>query len=71
MSTEDLEWISTVQVFAGSSSFTYDHVFSGESDTALYETCVLPLVEGLFGGYNATIFAYGQTGSGIVIAITL
>ena len=24
----------------------------------------LPVVEGLFEGYNATIFAYGQTGSG-------
>jgi kinesin family protein 4/21/27 len=25
---------------------------------------VQPLVDGLFKGYNATVFAYGQTGSG-------
>jgi len=30
----------------------------------LYPTCVAPLVEALFKGYNATVFAYGQTGSG-------
>lgn len=30
----------------------------------LYGACVAPLVEGLFSGYNATVFAYGQTGSG-------
>lgn len=30
----------------------------------LYPKCVAPLVDGLFKGYNATVFAYGQTGSG-------
>ena len=54
------------QVFAGPNSFTYDHVFGGEGDPEekLYSNCVEPLVEGLFKGYNATVFAYGQTGSG-------
>jgi hypothetical protein len=28
----------------------------------LYSRCVAPLVDGLFRGYNATVFAYGQTG---------
>lgn len=27
----------------------------------IYRTCVQPLVEGFFEGYNATILAYGQT----------
>lgn len=27
----------------------------------VYKTCVEPLVEGCFDGYNATVFAYGQT----------
>lgn len=47
--------------------FTYDHVFGGDAGTEpdlLYPKCVAPLVEGLFKGYNATVFAYGQTGSG-------
>ncbi len=50
----------------GSNSFTYDSVFGGTGlpPGRLYETCVLPLVQGLFKGYNATVFAYGQTGSG-------
>lgn len=54
------------QVFAGASSFTYDHVFGsgGRREDVLYESCVQPLVDGLFKGYNATVFAYGQTGSG-------
>ena len=30
----------------------------------LFRECVLPLVNGLFNGFNATVFAYGQTGSG-------
>ncbi|GAB4822357.1 hypothetical protein N2152v2_009403 [Parachlorella kessleri] len=48
-------------------SFRYDHVFGGESgqpSAQLYSNCVAPLVDGLFKGYNATVFAYGQTGSG-------
>ncbi len=54
------------QVITGPHSFSYDHVFGGggKGSDKLYEECVAPLVDGLFGGYNATVFAYGQTGSG-------
>lgn len=27
----------------------------------VYDTCVKQLVDGVFQGYNATVFAYGQT----------
>ncbi|KAL4427717.1 hypothetical protein ABPG75_001806 [Micractinium tetrahymenae] len=54
------------QVGCGAHMFTYDHVFGsrGEPTGALFERVVAPLVDGLFKGYNATVFAYGQTGSG-------
>jgi hypothetical protein len=54
------------QVSTGHHEFTYDHVFGGDGahPETLYSKCVAPLVDGLFRGYNATIFAYGQTGSG-------
>jgi hypothetical protein len=57
------------QVTAGGTPFTFDHVYGGGTSGAqpagmLYEQCVQPLVDGLFKGYNATVFAYGQTGSG-------
>ncbi len=55
------------EVVAGpSNSFSYDHVFGGlgKRSDLLYDECVAPLVDGLFSGYNATVFAYGQTGSG-------
>lgn len=49
------------QVGHGAHLFTYDHVFADapEADppSALYDRCVAPLVEGLFRGYNATVFA--------------
>lgn len=54
-----------VQVFTGHHEFTYDHVFGGPDGAEpdqLYPKCVAPLVDGLFRGYNATVFAYGQTG---------
>ena len=46
----------------GQHNFTYDHVFGGNAGAPpgiLYVQCVQPLVEGLFKGYNATVFAYG------------
>ncbi|XP_020091220.1 kinesin-like protein KIN-4C isoform X1 [Ananas comosus] len=54
------------QVQIGSYAFTYDHVYgsSGSPYSSLFEECVLPLVDALFSGYNATVLAYGQTGSG-------
>jgi len=46
-------------------AFTYDHVFESFSKQEdLYNKTVIPLVEGFFKGYNATVLAYGQTGSG-------
>ncbi|KAL1495803.1 hypothetical protein AB1Y20_016664 [Prymnesium parvum] len=46
-------------------SFTFDHVFDPtSSQESIHRTCVAPLLESFFQGYNATIFAYGQTGSG-------
>lgn len=54
------------QITAGGQCFTYDHVYggAGKPPAQLYNHCVQPLVDGLFKGYNATVFAYGQTGSG-------
>lgn len=51
----------------GAHVFTYDHVFGagGEPTGKLFERCVAPLVEGLFKGYNATVFAYGQVSDAI------
>ncbi|XP_026930436.2 kinesin-like protein KIF14 [Acinonyx jubatus] len=34
------------------------------SQTTVYETLAIPLLERAFEGYNACLFAYGQTGSG-------
>nr|CAB3259095.1 kinesin-like protein KIF21A [Phallusia mammillata] len=46
-------------------AFTYDYVFDTPTEQhTVYDTCIKPLVEGCFEGYNATVLAYGQTGSG-------
>ncbi|KAL5984966.1 Kinesin-like protein KIN-4C [Asimina triloba] len=54
------------QIQIGSHAFTFDHVFGsgGSPVSTVYDTCVAPLVDSLFHGYNATVLAYGQTGSG-------
>ncbi|KAF3329159.1 chromosome-associated kinesin KIF4 [Carex littledalei] len=54
------------QIQIGSHVFTYDHVYgsSGAQSCRIFGECVLPLVDALFCGYNATVLAYGQTGSG-------
>ncbi|XP_074591103.1 kinesin-like protein KIN-4C [Curcuma longa] len=54
------------QVQISSHAFTFDHVYgsSGSLYSSIFEECVLPLIEGFFHGYNATVLAYGQTGSG-------
>lgn len=50
--------------------FALDAVFGDASGPGggpsgrLYARCVAPLVEGVFGGVNGTVFAYGQTGAG-------
>ncbi|XP_022714583.1 kinesin-like protein KIN-4A isoform X1 [Durio zibethinus] len=54
------------QVQIGIHSFTFDHVYgsTGSPPSSMFEECIVPLVDGLFQGYNATVLAYGQTGSG-------
>lgn len=54
------------QVQIGTHSFTFDYVYGndGSRSSGMFEECVLPLVDGLVQGYNATVLAYGQTGSG-------
>ncbi|XWS21231.1 hypothetical protein CRYUN_Cryun30bG0037700 [Craigia yunnanensis] len=54
------------QVQIGTHSFTFDHVYgsTGSPSASMFEECIVPLVDGLFQGYNATVLAYGQTGSG-------
>ncbi|XP_029463115.1 chromosome-associated kinesin KIF4A isoform X2 [Rhinatrema bivittatum] len=54
------------QVVVGNEkSFTYDYVFDPSTEQEeVFNTSVLPLINGIFEGYNATVLAYGQTGSG-------
>ncbi len=61
-----------LQIAIGANCFNYDFAFGspgGAPPATLYQQCVQPLVEGLFKGYNATVFAYGQTGSGKTCAL--
>ena len=52
-------------VIGDDKAFTYDYVFGSSSkQEELYNDTVIPLLEGFFKGYNATVLAYGQTGSG-------
>ncbi|XP_059808842.1 kinesin-like protein kif7 isoform X4 [Hypanus sabinus] len=45
--------------------FQFDMIFDQiSSQEEVYKSCVEPLVEAFFEGFNATVFAYGQTGSG-------
>ncbi|GLB33540.1 putative TRAFAC class myosin-kinesin ATPase superfamily protein [Lyophyllum shimeji] len=45
--------------------FMFDKVFGHEArQQDVYEATAQPLLEGLFNGYNATVFAYGATGCG-------
>lgn len=56
-----------MQVAICEKSFMFDKVYGscgGPDPEHLFDDCVAPLVDGLFKGYNATVFAYGQTGSG-------
>ncbi|NXD11940.1 KIF4 protein, partial [Nothocercus nigrocapillus] len=54
------------QVIVGNDkSFTYDYVFDPSVEQEeVFNTAVVPLIRGIFKGYNATVLAYGQTGSG-------
>ncbi|KAJ1559752.1 kinesin motor protein cin8, partial [Nowakowskiella sp. JEL0078] len=45
--------------------FEFHDIFAPlDTQAALYEGCVLPLVEAAVDGFAGTIFAYGATGSG-------
>jgi hypothetical protein len=53
----------------GEHIYAYDHVYTQDSEThAVFTDMAQPLCEGLFEGFNGTLFAYGQTGSGKVRA---
>ncbi|KAG2464027.1 KIF4 protein, partial [Polypterus senegalus] len=54
------------QVIVGNNKpFTYDYVYDPMTEQEeVFNTSVVPLLTGLFKGYNATVLAYGQTGSG-------
>ena len=39
-------------------------IFMFKFQAKVFEMTAMPLLQGLFEGYNATILAYGQTGSG-------
>uniref|UniRef100_A0A4W3IDY8 Kinesin family member 4B n=1 Tax=Callorhinchus milii TaxID=7868 RepID=A0A4W3IDY8_CALMI len=56
----------TPQVILGKDKpFTYDYVFDPCTEQEeVFNTAVVPLIDGVFKGYNATVLAYGQTGSG-------
>ncbi|RKP33765.1 P-loop containing nucleoside triphosphate hydrolase protein, partial [Dimargaris cristalligena] len=45
--------------------FTFDYVFGQQStQSEIYESSVVPLLDKFVDGYNVTILAYGQTSSG-------
>ena len=45
--------------------FAFDRVFGKEcTQVEVFEEVAIPTLNGVFEGYNGTIFAYGQTGSG-------
>ncbi|XP_065844759.1 kinesin-like protein KIF27 [Oscarella lobularis] len=46
-------------------AFTFDQILGPEANQeTVFNTCIVPLIDGWFQGYNVTAFAYGQTGSG-------
>ena len=45
--------------------YAFDHAFSNDVSTrTVYENTTRFLIEGVVGGFNATVFAYGCTGAG-------
>ncbi len=60
---QHMHMVGFMQIQVGQHTFTYDNVYGsggGVDAVDLYPDCVQPLVEGLFKGYNATVFAYGE-----------
>jgi hypothetical protein len=56
--------VSTLRTVDGK-EFIFDCILTEKvNQNDVFSTTVLPLVDGLFKGFNATVFAFGQTGSG-------
>ena len=56
---------TNVNSLAPQKIFTYNQVFAENStQTDVFNSIGLPVIDGVFQGFNGTIFAYGQTGSG-------
>eukprot|EP00466_Bigelowiella_natans_P005292 jgi/Bigna1/75626/fgenesh1_pg.36_\ len=48
-----------------SKRFAFDYVLgTNSSQSEVYSSCVVPLLQSALKGYNSTVLAYGQTGSG-------
>uniref|UniRef100_UPI00358F8609 chromosome-associated kinesin KIF4-like n=1 Tax=Myxine glutinosa TaxID=7769 RepID=UPI00358F8609 len=54
------------QIIVGTEkAFTFDYTFDPATEQEeVFNVTVVPLLRGIFNGYNATVLAYGQTGSG-------
>ncbi len=45
--------------------FVFDGVLGENAkQSSVFESCMTPLLDALFEGYNCSVIAYGQTGSG-------
>ena len=57
--------MSSISTLPRHTVFVRFHCTFSNINFKLYlDTCVEPLVEGCFDGFNATVIAYGQTGAG-------
>jgi hypothetical protein len=64
--------VDLVDGYGGRQSYHFDRIFGPDSMQAdVYDVVGRPVVEGLFEGYNGTIFAYGQVGSLILLCCTV
>lgn len=46
-------------------AYQFDQVFGADADQSIiYQDVVVPILNEVFEGYNATLCAYGQTGTG-------
>lgn len=46
-------------------TYQFDQVFGSDADQSIiYQDVVIPILNEVFDGYNATLCAYGQTGTG-------
>ena len=57
--------ISTESTYKREKMYVFDNVFSEDNDTNyVCRQTMLPLLDNVVNGYNATLFAYGMTGAG-------